>query len=208
MKNILDPCCGSRMFWFDKNNPSVVFGDNRELNTTLCDGRKLEINPDVKIDFRNSPFGNNTFKLVVFDPPHLKQIGETSWMAQKYGKLGENWRDDIKKGFAECMRVLDNNGVLIFKWNEQQIKVSEILGLINYRPLFGHKSGKLQKTHWICFIKSIEQLITTPSDSATQVSKADEHNISLKTTTSAPSKLPTATPLNNNIKRNFEVGYK
>ncbi|MFI7931290.1 SAM-dependent methyltransferase, partial [Acinetobacter baumannii] len=24
---ILDPCCGSRMMWFDRNNPNVVYGD-------------------------------------------------------------------------------------------------------------------------------------------------------------------------------------
>ena len=34
-KRILDACCGSRMFWFDKENPDVVFADNRELHTTL-----------------------------------------------------------------------------------------------------------------------------------------------------------------------------
>ncbi len=28
-KPILDACCGSRMFWFDKNNPNVEFCDNR-----------------------------------------------------------------------------------------------------------------------------------------------------------------------------------
>ncbi|MFI7850333.1 SAM-dependent methyltransferase, partial [Acinetobacter baumannii] len=22
---ILDPCCGSRMMWFDRNNPNVVY---------------------------------------------------------------------------------------------------------------------------------------------------------------------------------------
>ena len=30
MQRILDACCGSRMFWFDKQNPDVVFADNRE----------------------------------------------------------------------------------------------------------------------------------------------------------------------------------
>ena len=150
---ILDPCCGSRMFWFDKENPNVLFGDNRELSDVLCDGRKLEIKPDTILDFRKIPYQNKRFKLVVFDPPHLKQIGETSWMAKKYGKLGENWKEDIKKGFSECFRVLDDYGVLIFKWNEQQIKVREILELISESPLFGHKSGKLQKTHWMCFMK-------------------------------------------------------
>lgn len=31
MKKILDACCGSRMFWFDKENADVEFMDIREL---------------------------------------------------------------------------------------------------------------------------------------------------------------------------------
>lgn len=136
MKKILDVCCGSRMFWFDKENANTIFMDNRELEDILCDGRKLEIKPDVVADFRNIPFSDNLFKLVVFDPPHLLRIGENSWLAKKYGKLDENWREDIKQGFKECMRVLEQYGVLIFKWNEQQIKLKEILDIIDYKPLF------------------------------------------------------------------------
>lgn len=29
-KIILDACCGSRMFWFDKKNPYVLFQDIRD----------------------------------------------------------------------------------------------------------------------------------------------------------------------------------
>ena len=136
MKKILDACCGSRMFWFDKENPNVIFMDNRKMEDVLCDGRKLEVKPDVVADFRNIPFSNNLFRLVVFDPPHLVKVGENSWLAKKYGKLDENWREDIKQGFKECMRVLEQYGVLIFKWNEQQIKLKEILDIIDYEPLF------------------------------------------------------------------------
>ncbi len=39
------------------------------------------------------------------------------------------------------------------KWNETQIKVSEILALTDEKPLFGHPSGKRAATHWICFMK-------------------------------------------------------
>lgn len=42
-EKILDACCGSRMFWFDRENPDVIFADNREVETTLCDGRTLLI---------------------------------------------------------------------------------------------------------------------------------------------------------------------
>ena len=150
MERILDACCGSRMFWFDKENPDVVFADNRELDTTLCDGRKLVIRPDVKMDFRNMPFSDEIFKMVVFDPPHLIHAGEKSWLAKKYGVLPADWKPYIRAGFKECMRVLKTDGVLIFKWNEEQIKTSEILTNIDFKPLFGDKRSK---TRWLVFIK-------------------------------------------------------
>lgn len=150
MKTILDVCCGSRMFWFDKKNENTVYMDIREYDGTLCDGRELHINPDIIGDFRNIPFTDNKFKMVVFDPPHLEKAGDTSWLVKKYGKLGKDWSSDIKKGFDECMRVLEPYGILIFKWNEEQIKLSTILKSIPYKPLFGNKRAK---THWLVFTK-------------------------------------------------------
>ena len=149
-KQILDVCCGSRMFWFDKHNEHTVFMDNRVLHDILCDGRKLDIEPDIVGDFRNIPFDNDTFHMVVFDPPHLLKVGESSWLAKKYGKLSETWPEDLKQGFSECMRVLKPYGTLIFKWNEQQIKLSEILKAIEYEPLLGNKRSD---THWLVFMK-------------------------------------------------------
>ncbi|EPD1972320.1 class I SAM-dependent methyltransferase [Listeria monocytogenes] len=148
---ILDACCGSRMFWFDRANENVTFMDNRELETELCDGRQLVVKPDIVADFRDMPFEDNSFHLVVFDPPHLVKVGDKSWLAKKYGKLDKVTRqEDIAKGFSECMRVLKSNGTLIFKWNEEQIKLSEILKVINHEPLFGNKRAK---THWLVFMK-------------------------------------------------------
>lgn len=156
-KCILDACCGSRMFWFDKSNPNVLFADIRMENHELCDGRKLNIKPDLIMDFRDMPFADNVFKMVVFDPPHLKNLGKNSWMGKKYGILGKSWEDDLKRGFDECMRVLQPLGVLIFKWNETQIKVSEIIRVIGCDPLIGHKSGKSSQTHWMSFLKNVSK---------------------------------------------------
>ncbi|QNB46837.1 SAM-dependent methyltransferase [Thermanaerosceptrum fracticalcis] len=150
MQRVLDATAGSRMIWFDKQNSDALYMDNRQLTTTLCDGRVLNINPDVIADFRNMPFPDNTFYLVVFDPPHLRKAGNNSWLAKKYGLLTENWKDDIAKGFKECMRVLKPNGTLIFKWNEEQIKLSEIFDAIGQKPLFGNRRSK---THWLVFMK-------------------------------------------------------
>ena len=151
MKKILDACCGSRMFWFDKQNEDTVFMDNRQIDTKLCDDRKLIVEPDIVADFKNMPFKDSTFYLVVFDPPHLKQAGQNSWLAKKYGTLDkQTWPSDLKQGFNECMRVLKTNGTLIFKWNEEQIKLKDILKVIEYKPLFGNKRAK---THWLVFMK-------------------------------------------------------
>jgi SAM-dependent methyltransferase len=153
MSAVLDPCCGSRMMWFDKQDQRALFGDIRSEEHTLCDGRALKITPDVSMDFRAMPFADESFALVAFDPPHLRNVGKTAWLGKKYGILSNDWRDDLAKGFAECFRVLKPSGVLIFKWNETQIKTADILALTSEKPLFGRISGKSAKTHWITFMK-------------------------------------------------------
>jgi SAM-dependent methyltransferase len=158
---VLDPCCGSRMMWFDRNHPDVVFGDRRSEVITITDRshgnasgtRILRIEPDAVFDFRELPYQDGAFKLVAFDPPHLVRAGPRSWLAAKYGKLGQDWRDDLRSGFAECFRVLATDGVLVFKWNETQIKLREVLALTMHQPLFGNTSGKNAGTHWMVFMK-------------------------------------------------------
>ena len=81
-KPILDVCCGSRMFYFNKENPDVVYMDNRDFEDILCDGRQLKVHPDIVADFRNIPFEDNLFSLVIFDPPHLLKVGQNSWLCK------------------------------------------------------------------------------------------------------------------------------
>ena len=159
-KRVLDPCCGSRMFWFDKENEDVVFCDIREAEHELIwtskdgtDKRYLTIAPDVKCDVRHLPFEDESFYHIVFDPPHLQKISDNAWLAKKYGKIGDGWQDFIHDAFVELFRVLKPNGTLIFKWAEIDIKLSEILKVIPYKPLYGHRSGKHMTTHWMAFLK-------------------------------------------------------
>ncbi len=154
-KFILDACCGCRMFWFEKNHPNVLYMDNREIDETTRDNRRIHVAPDVKADFRSMPFPNGTFRLVVFDPPHLKRAGDKSWLAKKYGKLNpETWKEDIITGFQECFRVLVPGGFVVFKWNEQQIPITSIIHALPVNPLFGQKKGK---THWLVYMKPIQK---------------------------------------------------
>jgi SAM-dependent methyltransferase len=109
-------------------------------------------------DFTDLPFPDNTFALVVMDPPHIAGQTEASGrIVKRYGMLTGEWRDMLRRGFAECFRVLRPEGTLIFKWNECRIPVKEILPLSPVPPLFGHKSGKTMQTHWIAFLKSAKQ---------------------------------------------------
>lgn len=158
---ILDACCGSRMMWFDRANKRAVFGDRRAEILTVpdrshgkADGvRAVVIQPDAQFDFRALPFPDHAFKLVAFDPPHLVRAGTRSWLAAKYGKLSADWREDLRQGFAECFRVLQPEGTLVFKWNETQVPLREVLALTPYAPLFGNTTGRRDRTHWLVFMK-------------------------------------------------------
>lgn len=156
---VLDACCGSRMFWFDRQDTRALCVDKRRETHTLTDAsskggsRTLTVDPDLVADFTDLPFESESFALVIFDPPHLINNGKSGWLAKKYGKLEGDWKDDLRKGFAECFRVLKPEGTLIFKWNETDIPVSEILALTTERPLIGNRCGKRSQSHWMVFLK-------------------------------------------------------
>lgn len=149
------------MMWLDKTDPRAVFGDRRSESITVTDRthhadgtRTLRIEPDTLMDFRALPFRDSSFRLVAFDPPHLVRAGPRSWLAAKYGKLSDDWRVDLAAGFSECFRVLKPEGVLVFKWNETQVKLREVVVLTPEKPLFGQVSGHKGMTHWLVFMKA------------------------------------------------------
>lgn len=163
---VLDATAGSRMFWFDKNDPRALFVDKRYERHQLPDvssasGRRLLIvEPDLQADFTALPFADDTFAMVVFDPPHLVRAGRTGWLAKKYGKLEGDWREELRQGFVECFRVLRPLGTLVFKWNENQVKLSQIIPLTPIAPLIGSRRGAQEKSHFLVFLKehSIHQV--------------------------------------------------
>ncbi|MBR3312833.1 MAG: methyltransferase [Atopobiaceae bacterium] len=147
----LDPCCGGKAFYFDKDSPDVLFCDNRVWSGELCDGRRYEVSPDMVADVTELPFDDRSFPLVVFDPPHLT-VGD-GWQVKKYGKLPRDWREWMAKAFSECWRVLAVNGTLVFKWYEYRISLEEVLKCAPCKPLFGNRRPRNSKTHWLVFFK-------------------------------------------------------
>ncbi len=161
-KKILDMTCGSRTIWFNKDHPAALYCDRRREDFSLCFDkqktyeRECHVDPDVLCDFTHLPFRDESFALVVFDPPHLTKAKDTAWLVKKYGKLDEEWPQMIHDGFAEGMRVLKPDGVLIFKWSEYDIPAEKVWKAIGQKPLFGHHSGKKSTTFWGCFMKGEE----------------------------------------------------
>lgn len=160
---ILDATCGARSIWYQKNHPFTTYMDirNEDIDTiepgnkAVCQ-RKWKVRPDIVADFRDTPFEDNTFDLIVFDPPHIVRDNnrKPSIMEKKYGYLptGE-YKQILKAGFQELFRILKPNGVFILKWAECDKKIDEILRYIPYQPLFGTRTGQKNNNHWILFIK-------------------------------------------------------
>lgn len=159
MRPILDACCGGRMFYFDKNDPRVLGMDIRTVPRRKIEsnGSYFEVRPDVVGDFRKMDFPDESFSLVVFDPPHLN-CGETSFMFYKYGTLStKTWEEDLRKGFSECFRVLKTGGTLLFKWSDSFKPLSAVLALSPEKPVLYSVTpsrSKAKRTFFVVFFKA------------------------------------------------------
>ncbi len=137
---ILDACCGGRMWWFDKNDDRILSMDIRRVPPERLSNRAVfEVSPDVFADFRAMPFPDGSFEMVLFDPPHLR-CGRSSFLFKKYGTVEKDWAETLRKGFAECFRVLKPRGTLIFKWSSGFKDLPTVLALTDERPVIIHQS--------------------------------------------------------------------
>jgi len=146
------------MMWFDSKDRRALFIDKRQethpidIGTPGTLGRSpVVVDPDVVADFTQMPFPDESFYVVVFDPPHIMRDEAKGLFTRKYGVLPADWRETLRRGFSECFRVLKPNGVIILKWAESDIRLSEILSLTPHAPLFGHRTRR--HTHWCVFMK-------------------------------------------------------
>ena len=160
-KFILDATAGFRMMWFNKKHPNCIYLDQRP-----------ECEPDIVGDFRDlKQFPDETFRLIVFDPPHMigngKKPSEEEYI-RKFGYLNpESWQRDLFKGFQELWKKLAPYGILLLKWSNAQIMSDRILALCSEKPLFyqitaahpyggkhnPNEKGVKIRTLWFCFMK-------------------------------------------------------
>ena len=158
-KCILDACCGNRYMWYNKKHPNALYIDIREEEKGFIESEpNVCVKPDIVADFTKLPknIKEHKFKLIVWDVPHFKARKLTGIMLKKFGGLHpETWQSDIKKGWEELWSVLDDYGVLLFKFSDYHIKFESVLKLIPIKPLFFNKTtGKGDTTtKWFCFMK-------------------------------------------------------
>lgn len=161
---ILDATCGYRGIWYQKNHPLVTWMDARKGKFISYqnpkDKRIYRVNPDVVSEWKDAPFEKETFDMIVFDPPHLVRKRETkeSRMMIQYGYLYEkNYKQVLKEGIKKLFDVLKQEGVFIFKWDETDKSINEILPLFPFKPLFSNKTinhnPKKKDSYMVVFLK-------------------------------------------------------
>lgn len=151
---ILDACCGGRMWWWDKSHPLAVYMDTRTVPEGTIDVRpNWKVEPDLIGDFRRMPFDDESFQLVLFDPPHIvRSTPSESYIRTKYGALHPDTEaDDLRAGFAECWRVLAPGGTLVFKWGASSL--ARVQPYFPSTPIVGTRSPRGGQTSWVIFYK-------------------------------------------------------
>lgn len=166
---ILDATCGGRSIWLDgnKDRDDTLYIDIREEDDPdfLQRGAQLERNRQYTVeadeiqDFRDLPYEDGSFRLIVWDPPHIERSNGmqslNGIMVRKYGALhAETWQSDLKQGFEELWRVLKPGGTLCFKFADEAAEFSDVLDLFPRDPLFGTTTNMNRtETRWFVFYK-------------------------------------------------------
>lgn len=159
-KQIIDVCCGGRMWWFNKSRPGVLMMDKRTVEKGSVKGENWSCEPDILGDYTCIPFEDETFFKVVCDPPH-KIKEDSGIITKKYGYLGDNWKIELSLMFKECWRILKPGGTLIIKWADVDIPPRKVLNCFeNWEERLDvstHTKKGVNNTYFFSFYKEVIQ---------------------------------------------------
>ena len=134
--------------WIQKKYPDTIYFDLRP-----------EVKPDVIGDIRHAPFADETFDLIIFDPPFRSSGVNTKWK-DIYGIFDTaDILNLIIEGLPEMKRILKKDGILNMKWSPHSISLKRVLALIpaGLTVLLGQQTAFRTKhassTYWFTIIK-------------------------------------------------------
>lgn len=147
----LDATCSNRKMWHRQPPQNCIQMDIEP-----------DVHPEVVGDLKNSPFPENMFDIIFFDPPHLYRFGSPPpWWNDKqhtwYG-LGVSRQyiyDLLFQGSKEIKCILKPGGLLFFKWCDYDILLSKALScLVDFQqlmtiPITASKKDVKCRTYWI-----------------------------------------------------------
>lgn len=169
---ILDATAGNRKMWRNKNNPNIIYLDVE---------RNLEVKPTIVADNTATPFRDKTFDTIFYDPPHaygsydffynFKTLDECrkvypsarstpSYYGWEKFKTKSSLIRHLYMASKEFKRILKDDGLLWFKWNEMAISLSTALSAFTewdelmriYVKSPTQTAGQAQ-TYWVCMSK-------------------------------------------------------
>lgn len=171
---ILDACCGPK-YWYrglheQFSDEELVFMDTREGQFSTHGRRETEefitIEPTKVGSITAIPWPDNTFSLILFDPPHDKW-GPKSFMRAQYGSwTHEDFIINTYHANKEFHRVLKPGGLVYakilehknrprepYKWNRPAKLVEQFT---NFKLLldtaYQSQAGKTRTTHLMLFV--------------------------------------------------------
>ncbi len=150
------------MWWWDKAHPLAVYMDRREEPPGSSPRRpNWACQPSLLADFKEMPFEDEVFQLVLFDPPPLvREKASFSEVRLRYGEFtSANEQEEIGLGFSECWRVLALGGTLVFKWGGS---LDRVVPHFPCDPVVGSRNdgrGSAERgllgTRWFIFYKPL-----------------------------------------------------
>jgi len=164
---ILDATCGPKGMYHGLTRQftteEIIFIDVRKGTFTSINypDKSVTVQPDILADDRHLPFRDNTFTLIIFDPPH-GQYSMKSYLGPRFGGLtSRELRYLFIYANIEFHRVLKTPGYLLIKCvdsDDYDYKVKraftnfKLLLDIKY-PSQAHTKGSKTNTHWLLYVK-------------------------------------------------------
>lgn len=169
---ILDAAAGNRTMWRTKHSEHIIYIDIE---------KRLERKPTIFADNTNTPFLNEAFSTIFYDPPHgwgkghyFYNIPDSETFKKKWRGYGQYPRyygwDKCKtrgaliahlyKAQTEFYRILQADGLLWLKWNEAKLPLSRILRVFDrWQELMRlyitspTQTAGAHQTYWVCLQK-------------------------------------------------------